>query len=93
MSLEEFIKKQPKLADENKVIIIQQINRIIEKLHQNEYVLGNIRSTNLLITSDFQIKLIDFDWANVYGKAKYPYFLNEKLDWPKGVSGGKLHSC
>jgi hypothetical protein len=35
------------------------------------------------------IQIVDWDWADQYGKASYPYFLNWKIKWPPGVFDGK----
>ncbi|KAG5349563.1 hypothetical protein C0989_003113, partial [Termitomyces sp. Mn162] len=74
-----------------------KVKIIVQTLHQNGFVHGDIRAANLLIdpaslaSDDVQVHLIDFDWAGRAGEVRYPIGLNcETVIRPKEVQGGKL---
>lgn len=50
-------------------------------LHANNYVHGDLRVPNMLI-SGRRAYLIDFDWSGEIGKARYPRDLNKDVTWP-----------
>jgi len=76
--------------------LIAQIKKVIEHLHNSEYVHGDLREGNILVCqlSDhekFDIKLIDFEWSGKVGSAHYPHFMNHaSIEWSDGVGDGKL---
>jgi serine/threonine protein kinase len=69
--------------------LIAGLERIIKFLHSHNYVYGDLRGPNIMITLEKNIKLIDFDWAGKVGHVKYPNFLSPKIGWPPGAEGGK----
>jgi hypothetical protein len=35
--------------------------------------------------SEFDVRILDFDWSGKQGVVKYPAFLNTSIKWPKGI--------
>lgn len=33
----------------------------------------------------YDVKLIDYDWCGVHGKGRYPFIINDTIDWASGV--------
>eukprot|EP01035_Chromulina_nebulosa_P019065 gene19065-24887_t len=70
---------------------------IIDCLHANNYVHGDIRNVNVLMSKSneldrMRICLINFDWSGIENKTTYPSFMslnNEVVDWPDDVSCNK----
>ncbi|KAF8636235.1 hypothetical protein AX17_003720 [Amanita inopinata Kibby_2008] len=62
-----------------------QIVRAVDLLHARNFVFGDLRPTNIMITKMNEVKLIDFDWAGVDGQAQYPPMISCKIDWPTDV--------
>jgi len=58
-------------------------------LHDEDYVHGDIREPNILVTAG-GLKLIDFDWCGKAGGARYPadIALVPSLGWHDGVRRG-----
>ena len=69
--------------------LIAELERIIKFLHSHDYVYGDLRGPNIMITLEKNIKLIDFDWAGKVGHVKYSNFLSPKIGWPAGAERGK----
>ncbi|PFH48717.1 hypothetical protein AMATHDRAFT_5521 [Amanita thiersii Skay4041] len=78
-------------------VIRQQLKAALGLLHENGYVLGDLRKPNVLFDSTGQLKLIDFDWAGRSkperdGKffdpnyAHYPPGLSQNIIWAKGAN-------
>lgn len=44
----------------------QQIQTILDLLHKEGYVIGDLRTQNILFDADGKVKLIDFDWCGRY---------------------------
>ena len=70
--------------------------RILDKLHERNFVHGDLRLPNFILDGD-QVKLIDFDWAGEAGSVKYPFLINNTVKWADGVVPGNLilheHDC
>jgi hypothetical protein len=47
---------------------ISQMRTILEALHENGYVFGDLRPPNVLFDTDNKVKFIDFDWSGRYNK-------------------------
>jgi serine/threonine protein kinase len=83
---------------ESASLIKSKIRDIIQKLHDNGFVHGDIRNTNILVdpktltTKDgCSVHLIDFDWAGRDQEVKYPARVNNiSVRRPDGVSDGEL---
>ncbi|CAG8636381.1 5837_t:CDS:2 [Funneliformis mosseae] len=81
------------LTIEEKSNIKGYIKHLIDILHENDIVFGDLRSNNVLYDRDSRrIFLIDFDWAGRHNVDKYPPFMNhsDDINWPQGVEEGKL---
>jgi hypothetical protein len=75
----------------------KQLEDALRMLHDEQYVLGDLREPNILFDKSGKLKLIDFDWAGRYGKdadaslisnesfAHYPLGLSNDIRWPQGV--------
>jgi serine/threonine protein kinase len=61
-------------------------------LHQNHYIHGDVRDTNIMVKKDSEtdFMLFDFDWAGEIGKVQYPMNINIGPDlWrPDGAVDG-----
>src|SRR5215471_130695 len=59
----------------------------IEKLHQKDFVFGDLRGPNIIVGEHGNVKPIDFDWCGEAGKARYPPDLNESstIGWHPDV--------
>lgn len=84
------------LEDEQKKVG-HKVKCIVRTLHEGGFVHGDIRSTNVLVdqaslsSGDVTVQLIDYDWADRVGEAKYPMEINcETVRRPEGVKGGEL---
>ncbi|KAH9058919.1 hypothetical protein EDB83DRAFT_2520665 [Lactarius deliciosus] len=49
--------------------ISDQLKKPLEILHENNFVFGDFRHPNIMITKDGRVRLIDFDWCGVHGEA------------------------
>ncbi|TDL25120.1 hypothetical protein BD410DRAFT_837365 [Rickenella mellea] len=78
----------------------QQLETVLNKLHSNGYVFGDMRLQNVLFDEKDEVKLIDFDWSGSYdtgknesdrvesdndGCARYPLNLSRNIAWAEGV--------
>jgi len=70
---------------------VEQLRTAVRTLHDDNYVHGDIREPNVLVTTG-GLKLIDFDWCEKAGKARYPadISLDSSLGWHDGVRRGGL---
>ena len=58
------------------------LEKALKIIHDKGLVFGDLRDTNVMITkSDGKVgaKLVDFDWADVEEKGKYPALINTSL--------------
>ncbi|CAJ0634520.1 2430_t:CDS:2 [Entrophospora sp. SA101] len=65
-------------------------NAVIESvklLHSNGFVHGDLRSPNIMIGKNNQMKFLDFEWADKEGEATYPMLLNTEFGC---YCGGKI---
>jgi len=77
-----------------------KVKFIIELLHSEGFVHGNIRDVRIFVdgaslkSDNVKVQLIGFDWAGCYGEAKYPVGMDRKTlrrpRRPEGIKGGKL---
>ena len=79
--------------------VLDDIRRAKDILHDAGLVHGDLRRPNILIWKDGNRRkasgelresamLVDFDWAGRAGNVNYPHNLNDKIGWPKDVTGG-----
>lgn len=72
-------------------IVEPKLREILRVLHAANFVHGDLRIYNILWDADSQQpKLVDFDWAGVQGRTKYPPFLSPEVAWPKGVETNEV---
>jgi len=85
--LPEFISS---LETKVKQQLFNKVRNAISQMHDLNIVHGDLRGPNIIESNDGKIYFIDFDFAGVFGKARYPPFLNSNIPWAKGVEAGKL---
>jgi hypothetical protein len=49
------------------------------------FVFGDLRSPNVMVTGENEVKLVDFDWAGEDGQARYSYLMSSPIAWAPGV--------
>lgn len=64
---------------------LDDIRRALKILHEKNYVFGDLREPNIIITKNHELRLIDFDWAGEAMKSQYPALMSSNVSWPKGV--------
>jgi serine/threonine protein kinase len=66
----------------------------LTSLHQENYVHGDVRNTNIMVKKDGNqgFKLVDFDWSGRIGEVRYPMnvYRGQRLWRPHGAEDGKL---
>lgn len=66
----------------------------LQSLHQESYVHGDIRNTNVMVKKDCSpgFKLVDFDWSGIIGEIRYPInvYRGKRLWRPAGAEDGQL---
>ncbi|KAK0464293.1 uncharacterized protein EV420DRAFT_1302561 [Desarmillaria tabescens] len=86
-----FVRYQGRKAPES---FVTSVREAILKLHEHDFVFGDLRRQNIMLTRDDKVKLIDFDWAGKDGEAEYPMRPSEKIRWAPGVGAmEKLHKA
>ncbi|TBU40184.1 hypothetical protein BD309DRAFT_845730, partial [Dichomitus squalens] len=57
------------------------VKMAVEALHEGYMVLGDLRTPNIICiptgTGKMRAKLVDFDWADVHGRDRYPATRND----------------
>ena len=73
-------------------LMAKGLRKSIGLLHSKNLVHGDLRSNNMLVSSDEKkLYLIDFDWCGKEDEKVYPYFMNGvDIQWPAGASDGKM---
>jgi hypothetical protein len=82
------------------LFVLQKCQRLTEEirasvharlkiLHDAKFVHGDMRSPNILLGPDGDVKFIDFDWAGDIGNARYPTSMNPNIGWHQDVGLGK----
>jgi serine/threonine protein kinase len=67
---------------------LEEVQKVLSQLHDNEIVFGDVRSANIMITRINKVKFVDFDWAGKAEASHYPLLLSQQIQWPDGVGGG-----
>lgn len=63
---------------------------ILKSLRKAKFVHGDMRRTNLKVNKKTgKLVLLDFDWAGIDSKDKYPPFMNMDISWPDEAETGK----
>ena len=70
---------------------IEQLREAVKTLHDADYVHGDLRESNVLVTTE-GLKVVDFDWCGKDGMARYPadISLSSDLGWHERVYRGGL---
>jgi len=66
----------------------QQIRDILTLLHLADYVFGDLRGPNVMITKNNEVLFIDFDMVGKHGTSTYPIMMSPSIQWPDGVADG-----
>lgn len=82
----EYIEEQP-VTKANKEQVKADVEKAINELHGIDFVHGDLRDVNVLVCASGAM-LVDFDWTERVGVAKYPVLLNDEIAWPNGAIGG-----
>ena len=68
--------------------LLDEFRQAVSTLHSSDFVHGDLRSSNILLAGK-KVQIIDFDWAEKSGRARYPLYLNHvDVCWPEGASDG-----
>ncbi len=68
-----------------------QCLQVLACLKEKKFVHGDLRSNNILVNGNGDVKVVDFDWAGCEEKQCYPFFMNHvDIDWPNGATDGQL---
>jgi serine/threonine protein kinase len=79
---------QAQKLDQLPPTFLDDVQRILNHLHTNDLVFGDVRSANIMITKNNKVKFVDFDWAGKAGVSRYPLLLSQQIQWPDGVGDG-----
>lgn len=67
--------------------IVDRTKYALQILHDNGYVYGDLRRSNILVTKEEQVKLVNFEMTGLDGKDCYPLGISPLVEWPDGVEG------
>jgi RIO-like serine/threonine protein kinase len=67
---------------------LEVVQTILNQLHDNDLVFGDLHGANIMITSSNKVKFVDFDWAGKEGVSCYPLLLSQQIQWPDGGGEG-----
>ncbi|KAG1755294.1 uncharacterized protein EDB91DRAFT_285621 [Suillus paluster] len=68
----------------------ETITSLIEELHKQGYVHGDVRDTNLFARDNEDFMLLDFDWAGPIQEARYPMYVDRQdIRRPDGARDGE----
>lgn len=69
--------------------VTSNLRNILKVLDANNFVHGDLRTNNIIVTVSGEVKVLDFDWAGISGESRYPQDINTAdITWPTGVKGG-----
>ena len=67
--------------------VLSKVSEALKTPHANNLEFGDLRSPNILVTGQYDIQLVDFDWCGKVGEGKYPADINlVDIQWPEGVA-------
>ncbi|KAF9266544.1 hypothetical protein L218DRAFT_996718 [Marasmius fiardii PR-910] len=72
---------------------IDVLKGIVGELHEQGYVLGDIRLPNVIIDTEGEVKLIDFDWTGKDREVCHPISVSSSLFRDVPGVGGLLPTC
>jgi hypothetical protein len=90
MVVMEYIpQSKPRLDDAG--LSHDKISAVLEKLHMNGYVFGDLRGPNIMFDANDEVKFIDFDWAGRYDTKELSPDQQEdgKKTWARFSDAGK----
>lgn len=90
----EFVKGRMSPEDKKNQKVQSQLQNAVKLLHDSGYVHGDLRCQNIIVRDDDSICIVDFDWAGLFGSARYPVELCKVMpgQWHDGVEcGGIIH--
>ena len=66
------------------------VKKAVKILHEANMVFGDLRTPNIMCVSTgtgrMRAMLVDFDWAGVHGRDRYPATMNSQLnEWAPGM--------
>ncbi|KAF8341490.1 uncharacterized protein EI90DRAFT_3034109, partial [Cantharellus anzutake] len=70
-------------ARNSSIDALNTLPSVIESLHAKNFVYGDLRPPNIIITVEGKVQLIDFDWAGKNGEARYPLSISTSIKWPE----------
>lgn len=70
-------KRLPRFAD--------SLREAIAYLHHQNFVFGDLREPNIMVSEEGKVNLVDFNWAGRKGKATYPPSISPTIPWAPGV--------
>ncbi len=79
-----------KLTKEEQKKVLEKVKEIVQILHDQGPVHGDIRTTNILVdrsslaSEEVKIHFLDFDWAGRIEEAKYPIGINRETEASRG---------
>jgi serine/threonine protein kinase len=67
--------------------ILAPLGSLLAEMEKHNIVHGDFRPNNIMIRrkeagDDYELKVVDFDWAGESGKVNYPWCLNANIRWP-----------
>jgi len=87
VSLEEAV-SLPWMNVETAEKIKERMKVILAALGEKGFVHGDLRSPNVFVSKEGDVKVIDFDWSGLEDETFYPD-VNYRALWPSGVGCGK----
>ena len=72
--------------------VAESLRNAVRTLHDKDFVFGDLREPNVLVTKEGRVQLIDFDWCGRVEEARYPYdiVMTGNHGWHADVQPGGL---
>ncbi|KIM79437.1 hypothetical protein PILCRDRAFT_74331, partial [Piloderma croceum F 1598] len=67
---------------------LEEVCKILGHLHENNFVFGDLRSVNIMVTMNNKVKFVDFDWAGEDRVSRYPLLMLHRIQWSDGIGEG-----
>ncbi len=85
--MEKLIRFSVSFSDKAK----QSLKKAVEKMHESNYVHGDLREQNITVVDDETVRILDFDWADTEDIATYPPEINISYQntWHSDVKPGE----
>ncbi|PCH37282.1 hypothetical protein WOLCODRAFT_83821, partial [Wolfiporia cocos MD-104 SS10] len=61
------------------------LSKAVKLLHDKGMVHGDLHRLNIIATDDPNAPILDFDWAGMQGKVRYPLRLSKEVHWEPSV--------